>query len=73
MYLTTRFGLLGMKQGLEVWFSFLDSFNGVVFGWEELRLEAELQVHSDAAGSLGFGVYFHSHWCTEMWPQDWVT
>lgn len=48
------------------------NFNGVTFWREELRLEAELQVHSDAAGSLGLGIFFRSHWCSESWPEAWA-
>lgn len=50
-----------IRLDLEVWNLFLCSYNGVSFWREDLRLEAELQVHSDASGSLGFGIYFHRH------------
>lgn len=26
---------------------------------------------SNASGSVGFGIYFGGHWCTEEWLQDW--
>lgn len=60
------------KDDLHVWLTFLSDFNGVSFWQNELRLEAELQVHSDAAGSLDFGVYFRGHCCAEDWPSQWV-
>lgn len=63
----------GMKQDLEVRLSFLEGFNGVSFWRKDFRLEVELQIHLDAAGSLDFGVYFREHWCMEKWPQDWVS
>ncbi|XP_066493553.1 arylacetamide deacetylase-like 4 [Tiliqua scincoides] len=31
-----------------------------------------MQVHSDAAGSHGFGVFFRVCWCAVPWPQSWV-
>lgn len=61
-----------MRWDLAVWDTFLQEFNGVSFWREDLKLEGELQVMSDASGSVGFGVYFHGHWCTEEWPQQWV-
>lgn len=48
----------GMKQDLQVWLSFLEGFNGIAFWHEEVCLEVELQVHSDATGSLGLEIYF---------------
>lgn len=55
-----------MRQVLEVWMHFLEHFNGVTF-WREEHLEAELQVHSNAAGSLGMGFFYYGHWCEEPW------
>lgn len=40
---------------------------------EDLKLEAKLQVSSDATGSLGFGVYFRGRWCPGDWLEHWVT
>lgn len=61
-----------LREDLTVWAKFLSAFNGISFWREDLRLEAELQVMSDASGSVGFRVYFRGHWCTEEWPQDWL-
>lgn len=61
-----------MQDDLDVWIQFLRSFNGVSFWRTDLRLEAELQIHSDASGAMGFGVYFRGHWCAEPWPHKWV-
>lgn len=49
---------------------FLASFNEFSFWRDDLRLEMELQVTSDAAGSPGFGVYFRGHWCAEDCPEE---
>lgn len=51
-----------MWEDMDVWLTFLQEFNGISF-WRELKLvEADLQVHSDAAGGAGFGLYFRGHW-----------
>lgn len=62
----------GIRDDLAVWDQFLQAFNGVSFWHENMRLEAELQITSDASGSVGFGVYFRGHWCAEVWPPNWV-
>ncbi|XP_054843457.1 uncharacterized protein LOC129335043 [Eublepharis macularius] len=61
-----------MRADIQVWEDFLGSFNGVSFWREDVLLEAELQVTSDASGSTGFGVYFRGHWCAEQWPAEWA-
>lgn len=33
---------------------------------------SQAQIKSVAAVSLGFGVYFHGHWCMDTWPPDWT-
>lgn len=63
---------VGMREDLLMWREFLGTFNGVSFWRDDLLLEAELQVMSDAAGSSGFGVYFRKHWCAADWPRAWV-
>lgn len=37
-----------------------------------MRIEDELQVTSDASGSVGFRVFFQGYWGTDKWPQHWV-
>lgn len=61
-----------MRSDLAVWDTFLQEFSGVSFQQEDLKLEGKLQVMSDASGSVGFGVNFWGHWCTEEWPKQWV-
>lgn len=56
-----------MCENLLIWQAFFSSFNGVRFWHQDLCLEAELQVSSDA-GSFDFGGYFHA----SEWPQVWV-
>ncbi|XP_077778992.1 uncharacterized protein LOC144326320 [Podarcis muralis] len=47
-----------VKADLQVWLQFLDGYNGISLWQDSMALLADFQVHSDAAGSLGFGVYF---------------
>lgn len=61
-----------MQADLEVWLQVFQSFNGVSFWRTKLQLEAELQIKSDATGTLGFEVYFRRHWCTKAWPAKWA-
>lgn len=60
-----------MWANLAVWLTFLKEFNGISFWREELLLGVEFQVHSDASGSRGFGVYFRGRWCTGQRPDSW--
>ncbi|XP_053159366.1 uncharacterized protein LOC128347977 isoform X1 [Hemicordylus capensis] len=61
----------GVRADLAVWGTFLQQFNGVSFWRAEQLVEAELQVHSDAAGGAGFGIYFRRRWCYGRWPDGW--
>ncbi|XP_053143522.1 uncharacterized protein LOC128341261 [Hemicordylus capensis] len=61
----------GVRADLSLWESFLAGYNGVTFWRQEQLLEADLQVHSDAAGGAGFGLYFRGRWCAAPWPRDW--
>nr|XP_034994623.1 uncharacterized protein LOC118096659 [Zootoca vivipara] len=61
----------GVKADLENWLTFLDHFNGVSLWQDNLSLRSDFQVQSDAAGSLGFGVYFKGRWCAQPWPASW--
>ena len=47
------------------------NINGVVLWQTTEELGTTLQVQSDAAGSLGFGIYFNIRWCTQRWPAEW--
>ncbi|XP_067322974.1 uncharacterized protein [Anolis sagrei] len=60
-----------IRADLFVWLQFLRQFNGISFWRQELMVRNALEVSSDAAGSIGFGIYFKGHWCAERWPDDW--
>lgn len=54
-----------------MWQDFFNSYNEVFFSRDNLLVEAEIQVISDAMGLLGFCVYFRGYWLAEDWPQEW--
>lgn len=31
-----------------------------------------LDLFTDAAGSVGYGVYWHGHWSAGGWPRSWI-
>ena len=60
-----------IKQDLSIWAEFLNNYNGTSIWQTPLSPGNSLQVHSDAAGSLGFGVFYNNLWCAQRWPPDW--
>ena len=61
-----------VKADMLVWQTFLSGFNGRSFflsdDWYDSR---QLQLYTDASGSLGFGAIFGRHWCYGEWPDSW--
>ena len=61
-----------VKADMLVWQTFLSGFNGRSFfpsdDWYDSH---QLQLYTDASGSLGFGVIFGRHWCYGEWPDSW--
>ena len=60
-----------MKEDLKVWMQFLAGFNGISFWRSKRSVQVEFQVHSDAAGAFGFGIYYRGKWCAGSWPDEW--
>ena len=53
---------------LQWWQLFLSSWNGVGFWlYPGMMASSDLEVTSDAAGSLGYGAYFRGHWFYGPW------
>lgn len=62
-----------VKADLQIWQSFLTSFNGRTFFLEDTWYSSDkLQLYTDAAGALGFGAVFGSRWCYGKWPDNWL-
>ena len=61
-----------MKEDLKIWLSFLNSFNGSCLILPDSWLDnSDLQLFTDASGSLGFGAYCQGHWAHGKWPANW--
>lgn len=61
-----------VKGDLQIWAQFLKSFNGrIIFQGKEVTNE-EIQLFTDASGSVGFGAYLGGSWCAACWPAGWA-
>lgn len=61
------------KSDLHLWLTFLESYNGKSFFLDYNWLSsAKLHLYTDAAGSLGYGAVFGSHWLYGQWPSNWL-
>lgn len=60
------------KNDLNVWLEFLSVYNGKSFflgsRWATSK---NLNLFTDAAGSLGYAAIFGKHWCFGEWPSAW--
>ena len=57
-----------LHSDLQWWHLFLVEWHGVSFWlFPEIIPTADIQVSSDASGSLGFGAYWESMWFTGSW------
>lgn len=59
-----------MVEDLKVWQSFLEHYNGnnIIFE-EQWQHNTQLELFTDAAGTIGFGAYFQGHWAFGAWPK----
>ena len=61
----------GAKADLAAWIEFLCHFNGTVkFSDEVWHGNAFYHFYSDAAASIGFGIYFNGKWAQASWPEE---
>ena len=61
------------KEDLRVWLAVLRSYNGRTMFLEERWTRAdEVQLYTDASGSIGFGAMMGPHWCQGAWPPEWM-
>lgn len=61
-----------IRDDLSIWSVFLEHFNGRSVMLEGPTATSELELYTDASGSVGFGAYFQGSWCAERWPREWV-
>ena len=60
------------RADLAMWTLFLDQFNGKCLFLDEKWITSEvLELHTDAAGSLGYGAILENRWFYGAWPAEW--
>ena len=61
-----------VKADMLVWQTFLSGFNGRSFFLSDDWYDShQLQLYTDASGTLGFVAIFGRHWCYGEWPDSW--
>ena len=61
----------GFRDDLDLWEKFLQGWNGKSFILEDQLTSApELEIYTDAAGSVGYGGYFQGHWFNGVWTKE---
>lgn len=55
-----------------MWLNFLEYFNGKTLWQQAFITDTEVCLATDAAGSVGFGAIWNSHWCASSWHLRWV-
>lgn len=61
-----------MKNDLHVWLKFLDEYNGTtVFLDKFWSSNSDLELFTDSAGGIGFGIVFENRWAQATWPESW--
>ncbi|XP_048761600.1 uncharacterized protein LOC125670455 isoform X1 [Ostrea edulis] len=66
---------LEMKADLQVWLTFLQSFNGISVITKSIWVNNDtLELYTDSAGgdSGGFGIFFAGKWAYAQWPSSWL-
>ena len=61
----------GFRDDLDLWEKFLQGWNGKSFFLEDQLTSApDLEIYTDAAGSVGYGGYFQGHWFNGVWTKE---
>ena len=63
--------VVGVKEGLRLWVWFLERYNSVDICGLNKEETWDFQIYSDAAGGIGFGLFWQGHWSAEEWLQQW--
>ena len=62
-----------VKQDLSLWLSFLKDFNGKsIFPDRYISLEEDVQLFTDASGSIGYGAICKKSWFQGRWSEWWL-
>ena len=61
------------KADLQAWLWFLEHFNGkAILLDDHWFMAAELHLHTDASGTIGFGGVLNTSWFAGTWPEHWL-
>ena len=64
----------GAKADLNMWLVFLKEYNGVSIIPDQMWVEdRDLELFTDASGSVGFGGFFKGRWFQGQWPGQFGT
>lgn len=56
------------RADLEMWYFFIKNFNGKILFLNQIWQSSEkLHLYTDAAGSIGYGAVYNTHWFYGMW------
>lgn len=59
------------QRDLQMWYSFMNQWNGhSVFLNDVAQLACDIDLYTDAAGSIGFGGYYNGQWFQSRWPSE---
>lgn len=59
------------REDLCMWVLFLENWNGVsLFYDKEFTTSHDFHLHTDAASTAGFSVFYKSHWMYSSWPSE---
>ena len=58
------------RRDIDAWKMFVEHFNGKHLLLEQRWISSDsLHFYTDAAGSIGFGAVFNTHWFHGLWPE----
>ncbi|XP_021349686.1 uncharacterized protein LOC110447998 [Mizuhopecten yessoensis] len=59
------------REDIRMWLSFLAQWNGAaIFYDRQITSTDDLQLFTDASGTLGYGGYMQGEWFSEAWPSS---
>ena len=62
-----------VKEDLDLWLNFLEGHNGrVLFLDQALTMAHDINLFTDASGSIGYGAIFGTHWFCGPWSAWWI-
>ncbi|XP_069133242.1 uncharacterized protein [Argopecten irradians] len=58
------------RSDIKMWISFLKHWNGAtIFYDQHITKSEDIQLYTDASGSVGYGGYMQGQWFAEAWPD----